>query len=330
MPIIPTRRSKTKLPDTKYSKGRPQWPFTINRSSPQARGLINWWPFDPRGTTSLFDIGNRDHGTLQLMDGSNWKTSDRLGGPSLDFNGSDEYVQTPSNFLLNANSFTMAVWFKADSDAQGHMIWQGDGSANGWGAQDETHLSIGNLTGDANSMSFFLGSADASSAGTLFITISFSDRRWTHAAATVSSLSVSPAAELFVNGVSQGTDTGTLGETSRAGWDTDLRIGRPGASTRFYDGQLAEVRIYGRALTAAEVWALYDPRTRWDLYLPLQPNRFSTMAAALAAGIINMVDIEEVQDVFDAAAVGIINMVDIEEVQDVFDAGEDEKVCTPI
>jgi hypothetical protein len=31
-------------------------------------------------------------------------------------------------------------------------------------------------------------------------------------------------------------------------------------------GFITDARVYGRALSAAEVWALYDPRTRWDLY----------------------------------------------------------------
>ena len=29
---------------------------------------------------------------------------------------------------------------------------------------------------------------------------------------------------------------------------------------------MADVRLYHRVFTAAEMWALYDPTTRWDLY----------------------------------------------------------------
>jgi hypothetical protein len=50
-----------------------------------------------------------------------------------------------------------------------------------------------------------------------------------------------------------------------------------------WDGLIADVRIYKRALSDAEVWALYDPRSRWDLYW--QPNtRAYSFMSAIAAG----------------------------------------------
>jgi hypothetical protein len=53
---------------------------------------------------------------------------------------------------------------------------------------------------------------------------------------------------------------------------------------RELDGEFCDLRIYNRALSSAEVWALYDPRTRWDLYQ--QPTRrlWIDTAAAPATG----------------------------------------------
>ena len=43
-------------------------------------------------------------------------------------------------------------------------------------------------------------------------------------------------------------------------------MSRAGTSL-FGAGRLCDVRIYaGKLLTQPEAWALYDPRTRWDLY----------------------------------------------------------------
>jgi hypothetical protein len=66
----------------------------------------------------------------------------------------------------------------------------------------------------------------------------------------------SPSAELFLNGVSQGTDTGT--QTNRTAWDTNLRIGRPGAIQRYFDGVIDEVRISNISRSAGWIKASYE------------------------------------------------------------------------
>ena len=47
-----------------------------------------------------------------------------------------------------------------------------------------------------------------------------------------------------------------------------MLIGRRGYGNSFY-GLLSDVRIYNRALSAAEVWQQWAPQTRWELYRPL-------------------------------------------------------------
>jgi len=50
-------------------------------------------------------------------------------------------------------------------------------------------------------------------------------------------------------------------------------------------GYIGDVRLYNRALTAAEVWQLYDPATRWELYAPLRKWWAIGAAAAGAVGL---------------------------------------------
>jgi len=40
-----------------------------------------------------------------------------------------------------------------------------------------------------------------------------------------------------------------------------------------------ELRVYDRALSDAEVWSLYDPQTRWDLYWQRRRTFFLPAAA---------------------------------------------------
>ena len=64
------------------------------------------------------------------------------------FNGSSNYVSTPSLQLKTANAFTIGLWFKAgDTSFAHHLIWQGENGGNGWGSQQEMHLTIGNRAG---------------------------------------------------------------------------------------------------------------------------------------------------------------------------------------
>ena len=68
----------------------------------------------------------------------------------------------------------------------------------------------------------------------------------------------SPTAELFLDGVSVGTDSTT--SISRAGFDTNFRIGRSGVADREMTGDIAQVRIYTRALSPPQIWEIHqDP-----------------------------------------------------------------------
>ena len=40
----------------------------------------------------------------------------------------------------------------------------------------------------------------------------------------------------------------------------------------YFNGLTTDYRIYNRALNAAEIYALYNPKTRWDLYKPIAPT----------------------------------------------------------
>jgi hypothetical protein len=73
-------------------------------------------------------------------------------------------------------------------------------------------------------------------------------------------------AAMFINGRQVGTSTSlTFGASvSAARWGD--RVDGNGVS---FAGQMQDLRRYDRALSAAEIYTLYDPRTRWDLYAPI-------------------------------------------------------------
>ena len=235
-------------------------------ATPTGAGPIAHWTFDEGTGLTAADSAGTNDGTL--TNGPAWTCV--AGGNALDFDGMDDYTQTTSNQLKTEDNFTISAWFKTDTTLRGPtLIWQGNSAGNGWGEsvdncadnQEEMHISIGAIS-DANALldnklSFFHGCTVTSAGGSLNVITDFTDTtNWNFVAVTVSNLGTSPSAEMFLNGVSVATDTGTTADTPRTNFDTNLRIGRPGTSTREWDGAIDDVRIYDRVLTPAEITAL--------------------------------------------------------------------------
>lgn len=70
---------------------------------------------------------------------------------------------------------------------------------------------------------------------------------------------------LYVNGIQEASNT-TATTTLRDVDGFQFYSSADGTTTNGWDGSIADFRVYRRALTAADVWALYDPATRWELY----------------------------------------------------------------
>ena len=188
--------------------------------------------------------------------GTNNGSTDGTGiiGDGQDFDGTNDYIQTTSGELQTEDDFTISAWFNADDITMRHIIWQGISTQNGWGSgglatEQEMHLSTGGCCLPAeisDLVSAFLGvEDDEDDADVLNAQVSFTDvTNWHYGVATYSDLSGTPGIELFIDGASVGTDGGVAdASTARNNWDTNLRIGRPGASQRYFDGMIDEVRV---------------------------------------------------------------------------------------
>jgi type II secretory pathway pseudopilin PulG len=222
----------------------------------QAQGLVGWWKLDETsGLTAADSSGSGNDGTLTNMAGNEW--TDGILNGALEFAGYNDYVQTTSNESKTSTDFTWACWFKADTTIGiHHLVWEGKATENGFGGSasntHEAHINIGAPYID-NVLGCFYGTDEYGAAPDVIrIETSFSDTtNWHHVAFVVTNADSSPSGELFLDGVSVGNDTGN--QTDRTNWDTDLRIGRPGANERYFDGTIDDVRIYNRALEYGEI-----------------------------------------------------------------------------
>ncbi|MGD2055097.1 MAG: Ig-like domain-containing protein, partial [Gammaproteobacteria bacterium] len=249
-----------------YSIGQDQT-LTITSTSTAkstATDLEALWNFND-GVTDTTGNGN-DGATYGDM---TWVTSSRTGEAALSFDGVDDYVETTSATLdlSTATSFTLSAWFQTDTTAgQHHILWQGVSTENGWGTpadesptSSEMHLSIGHWDAAVNNkITFFMGYHDLGPASINIISDSdFTDTGgWHNALVVVSDLGGGKLqAELYIDGVLEGSDTGM--EIDRSLWDTGFRIGQGGPAGRNFDGMIDEVAVYNRDLTSSEVHEIY-------------------------------------------------------------------------
>ncbi|MCS7469466.1 DUF2341 domain-containing protein, partial [Stieleria sp. ICT_E10.1] len=233
---------------------------------PTTTNLANWWQFDEGAGQTTVDSGALGNdATLGATAGADtddptWTTG-YVGSGALTFDGSTDYVATISTVLQSASSFTLSAWFQTTTTSgEQHILWQGYSGGNGYGSapgtptEAEMGLTIGTYN-QSNKIVFFLGyDVPANGADPIYI-VSNSDFTDTtsfhHAAVTLTDLGGGVfSASLYVDGVLEGTDTGI--QNDRSAWGA-LQIGKPGANTRLFSGQIDEVRVYDTALSAGQV-----------------------------------------------------------------------------
>ena len=88
---------------------RPLWPFAANRDSPQAEGLVAWWPMLPAIDPAVVrDLASGIDGTIHSS--PTWNAATELGW-TLDFPGSSAYISGSSALSLTATPITICGWF---------------------------------------------------------------------------------------------------------------------------------------------------------------------------------------------------------------------------
>ncbi len=231
----------------------PPTPSIIPRQ-PNNLGLTGYWSFnDGSGSVATDSSGKGNHGTLGAgMTSADWVNGKR--GLALDFDGgsTDNVLLSISTSTLTSATGTIAFWVKTGANFTDlAMLFHGTptSGANGVGTENEIHL---NFT-SSEQLQFFIegGSSDVN----MTSTNSYSDGKWHYVVATWNRADVAiDDAIVYVDGV----------EIMRAVHNANsftpsltTYIGRPNGSSRFFTGQMDEVRIYNRALSPSEVDILY-------------------------------------------------------------------------
>ncbi len=265
----------------------------VGSANTNAFGLLTpagYWKFDDGSGTSASDSsGNNDAGTIT---GAAWTTG-KVNG-ALSFSGTTNYVSmgTPTALKFGTGSFTVMSWFKTTGTVMGRMVSMGVSSySTGFdlGVNTSGTCSTGCVGAELGGGS----KANTVSFGTTATT--FNNGNWHQAAMVIDQ--VANTAQLYVDGVVQALSiqTGTCGtvagnsvniaacNSASATNSTDpFTVGNyrsAGGTTAYpFTGSLDEVRVYGSALSSAQIQSQYgiDTMPSPSGYWPFDENSGTT------------------------------------------------------
>ena len=238
-------------------------------------GLVAYYPME-KGQGEVLHDGVFDNiGQIKPgSSGENTKTSDmwttgKVGNNSLNFDGTDDYVDfgspSPLNFISQSDA-TLSAWFKTTENGKGRIVSWGAWSWAGGAALIFNHENEGEVN-------FHVGitSGDQSD-GILTRTQrkDFNDGEWHHVTAV---FKWDDYVRVYVDGIQQNIEirdtncgssegdeidiTGCTKMTFDAPDSDNLYVGR-GRGGQYADGQIDDVRVYDRALSEPEIKALHN------------------------------------------------------------------------
>lgn len=215
-------------------------------------GLIAYYPFNDSG---IDESGNGNHGFVYNIT----STSDRNGkaNAAYYFDGLTSYISVKDNQALRLNNtdFTINTWVKIDaynvSSGSFVISKRTMGTADGWGSS-VTGYSAQNV-GIAGLAFFGPGGTDPFGVSNKVLAVN----TW-YMVTTVYTLSKQQVS-FYINGVFDKSTTGIA--SPNAAITADMYIGRdnPASSSNgyYFKGSMDDMRIYGRALTSAQIQKLY-------------------------------------------------------------------------
>lgn len=196
-------------------------------------GVVGYWSpcLGPTGTR-LFDVSRYNNwGTLTNMDPpTDWVIDG--GQYALDFDGTNDYVQTGSVFSV-ANAVTLSAWIYRNNNGN-HVFFDKGNTINNFILFAQSGLRL-------------RGASATEIAGTYSTT-----GRWSHVVGTISGTT----GTVYAEGVQLATGTvSAVGNTADV-----LTLGRysTGGGNYYLNGRMSDAAIWNRALTANEIRRLYQ------------------------------------------------------------------------
>ncbi len=207
----------------------------------EINGLVGAWNFDEGEGNIAYDTsGNNNNGTL--INGPLWVQG--MIGKALLFDGSNDYVSIPAKIFTYPMS--IILWSKSDDVNDRHFVYSSQGTGDGWGTENETHVS----QSSSGNFSFF---SKTNNIEHIRRNVSgFNTTSWHFLAINLSS-----TYEFYVD--NNLVDSLTISGTPNfSNYGNFTYFGKPSSNLRYTKGILDEIYIFNRVLSSQEISLLYN------------------------------------------------------------------------
>ncbi|WP_158848794.1 glycoside hydrolase family 127 protein [Saccharothrix deserti] len=211
--------------------------------TPAPPPFIAHYPFDEAAGSVAADATGNGR-TATLAGGAGWTTG--RSGSAVDLGGSGQHVLLPAGLLTGATAFSVATWVRLDAVTTWARVFD-------FGTGTGAYLFL-TPRSSAGGLRFAITTGGASAEQRIDASSPLPAGAWAHVAVTqTGNLGV-----LYVNGAEAARNTALTVRPSALGSTTQNWIGRSQyAGDPYLDGAVDGFRVYGRALTAAEVADLH-------------------------------------------------------------------------
>ena len=215
---------------------------TITLRDGAAAGPVTLYHFDETGGTTAADASGGGR-TATLQGGATF-VAGRVGN-AVSLSGSSQFVSMPTGIVSGLNDFTIATWVNESSTSNWRRIFD-------FGTGTTVNMFLTPQSG-SGTIRFAITTGGSGAEQRVNGTAALPTGTWKHVAVTLSG----NVGILYVDGVEVGRNTAMTLHPSSLGSTTQNWIGRSQYADPFLAGQVDEFRIYNRALSPAEVQALF-------------------------------------------------------------------------
>jgi hypothetical protein len=203
-------------------------------------GLIGYWKMDESSGSAADSSGNGNTGTWNGT-GSHYAAGKFGNGGG--FNGTDDYIEKNSPSIFPSTAITTAFWIKTADSGDGIISYASTGGDNDWLIFNSGNIAI------------------YRAASYVTTNIAINDNNWHHIVVTWRSSD--GETKLYKDGAQVYSYTLASGTAITSGGCLDIAAEQDAVcgsreASQYHNGKIDEVRVYNRALSSAEVRALYE------------------------------------------------------------------------
>lgn len=248
----------------------PRGPWTLNKDSPRAQGLVGWWPMGGASGGLYLPDYSESNAHMTLASGK-FSLGD-VGQPCITLNGTSDVASTATGTGLISGAvapFAMTTWFKANSASTAERIF----TVSSTSSSNPFNLLQLNSSGKAeyqNRNDAATNSASYTSSASVVV------GAWNFLGASVQSIVAGTGNVYLV--FNNETVTNTSNSWAGAQTLNKVAIGAfyfgstsPG---NFFGGDIGECCLYNVGKTSAELRAYSDPGKRFELWYPLRSKKW--------------------------------------------------------